>query len=244
MFTNGVVGADYQPIVDLASNRICGWEALARYRPNPATYSALDLVEAARQHDLLDELTWAIVSNAHATLTSAARIVDVPLIMSVNIEIEQLRHDSELFGRIASMAWPEQTRLVLEITERGQDLWHDDYGRAARALRELDIMLALDDFGAGAARLTFLQHPEWALVKFDRQLIASEGRTELIVMSHTARMFSELGVLSVAEGIETPEQLANVRAHGIEMGQGYLLGRPATPTYLLEALERDGLQIA
>ncbi len=58
MFTNGSVGADYQPIVDLASDRICGWEALARYRPNPATYTALDLVEAARHHDLLDELTW------------------------------------------------------------------------------------------------------------------------------------------------------------------------------------------
>ncbi len=109
---------------------------------------------------------------------AASRIVDVPLIMSVNIEIEQLRHDSELFRRIASLPWPDQTRLILEITERGQDLWHEDYARAARALHDHDIMLALDDFGAGAARLTFLQHPEWALVKFDRQLIASEGRTE------------------------------------------------------------------
>lgn len=244
LLDEGHVGVAYQPIVDLATDRICGWEALARYRPSPAIYSALDLVEAARRHRLLDELTWAVVTHAHTTLCAAARIVDVPLLISVNVELEQLHRTNPLFERIATLPWPAETRLVLEITERGDDLWDEGYAEAARALHHHDIMLALDDFGAGAARLTFLQHPQWALVKFDRQLIASSGRTDLIVMTHTARMFAELGMLSVAEGIETPGQLASVKALGIELGQGYLLGRPSSAEVMLDSLERTGLAIA
>ncbi|UDY22976.1 EAL domain-containing protein [Nocardioides sp. Kera G14] len=243
MLMSGGIGVVYQPIVDLASGRICGWEALARYAPDPTTYSPLDLVEAARDHELLNELTWRVVSHAHATLCAVSRIVDVPLIVSVNVELEQLRRDNPLFDKIAELPWPENTRLILEITERGQDLWHDDYAEAARSLNDHDIMLALDDFGAGAARLTFLHHPQWALVKFDRQLIASDGRTEQIVMTHTARMFADLGVLSLAEGIETHEQLASVKALGIELGQGYLLGRPASAELLLADLASRGLDV-
>jgi EAL domain-containing protein (putative c-di-GMP-specific phosphodiesterase class I) len=241
LLSSGNIGVAYQPIVDLASHQICGWEALARYTPNPAVYSALDLVESARMHGLLNELTWTVVTHAHATLCAAAELVDVPLLLTVNVELEQLHSDNPLFTRIAELPWPGNTRLVLEITERGQDLWDDGYARAARTLNEHEILLALDDFGAGAARLTFLQHPQWALVKFDRQLIASDGRTEQIVMSHTARMFAELGVLSVAEGIETPGQLASVKALGIELGQGYLLGRPTTAESVLSALANHGL---
>lgn len=238
---DGSVGVAYQPIVDLSTNQVCGWESLARYVRTPAIYNALDLVEAARRHDLLDEFTWLVVSDAHATLCAAAALVDVPLLITVNVELEQLYLENPLFAQITALPWPDSARLVLEITERGEDLWDEGFAQAAQALNDHKILLALDDFGAGAARLTFLQHPQWALVKFDRQLIASDGRTERIVMSHTARMFAELGVLSVAEGIETPAQLASVKALGIELGQGYLLGRPTTAENVLSSLAVNGV---
>ena len=124
-------------------------------------------------------------------------------------------------------------RLVLEITESG--LMRDPRAVLGRlqALRELGVRLAIDDFGTGYSSLAYLRRFPFETLKIDRSFVAGLGRDRedeaiiemIVALGHT------LNLRTIAEGVETPAQLAQLRRLGCDAVQGYHLGRPAPPEH-------------
>src|SRR4029079_14176526 len=134
------------------------------------------------------------------------------------------------------------TRVILELTERETV---DDLARLRHNVglaREAGFRVAADDVGAGNAGLRLLSQFQFDVVKIDLSLVQGgrRGDQTLSVLGSLVQMADRLGAMTIAEGVETPEQLRTIRELGITAGQGYLLGRPgpehALPRVDLEAL--------
>lgn len=104
-----------------------------------------------------------------------------------------------------------------------------------RALRDLGLHLAVDDFGTGYSSLVYLTRFPVEAIKVDRGFVAGLGRTneDSTIVDAVVRLGASLGLMVVAEGVETPQQLNRLRAMGCPRAQGYLFGRPR-PAELLD----------
>ncbi len=215
----------FQPVVSLADGALHHHEVLVRFEN---AHSPFALVRMAEEFDLIEELDQAVVEQTVRRLKAdrggAERLaVNVSGLTITSprfvAEVESLiRKDDRLRGR-----------LLFEITESAaiDDLTVAD--RHIQRLRALGSMVCLDDFGAGAASLTYLQRLSVDIVKIDgryvRELVA--GGRDATVVSHVVNLCRELDVRTVAEMVETPEVEAAVRAAGVDFGQGWYYGRPA-----------------
>lgn len=217
------VFARYQPIIDLTTNRIVGCEALARWRADDGRETSIEPVidELESQEDLALELTACMFTCLKADLGTL--LVDHPTFsVSVNLPPIVLGKNKimpvlEKLGLIAHLQ-----QLTGEITER-QAL--NEQGRdAIRLARQLGVRVAIDDFGTGHSGLQQLMDLEVDTLKIDQSFIRQLGTNvaaERLVRG-IAALATILKVNIVAEGIETPEQAAFLRAIGIEKGQGWL----------------------
>jgi len=233
--------AAYQPIVDLRTRRIHGFEALVRARTPKGDVSPVELVEAATRHGLIDELTVRVAEEALTTVSTAATLVPEPLCLTVNVELDQLHPDNTVVTWLARRASVDGVRLMLEITERGADIWTTDNEAAADLLKAAGVELALDDFGTGSARLGFLHHRDWNLVKLDRQFLVNDTPRDRIVLRHYVEMLRELDLPVLLEGIETGAELHLARELGVDYAQGFWLGVPLDAATVLDRIERGGL---
>jgi len=215
----------FQPVVSLADGALHHHEVLVRFEN---AHSPFALVRMAEEFDLIEELDQAVVEQTVRRLKAdrggAERLaVNVSGLTITSprfvAEVESLiRKDDRLRGR-----------LLFEITESAaiDDLTVAD--RHIQRLRALGSMVCLDDFGAGAASLTYLQRLSVDIVKIDgryvRELVA--GGRDAAVVSHVVNLCRDLDVRTVAEMVETPEVEAAVRAAGVDFGQGWYYGRPS-----------------
>jgi EAL domain-containing protein (putative c-di-GMP-specific phosphodiesterase class I) len=239
------VATAYQPIIDVRAQRVVGWEALLRAQhPSFGAIGPVALIEAAAAHGVLGLLTRWVVEDAWHTMAHARDLVEEPLTIHLNLELGQLRSDPELLRWLASIAWPDDVRVVAEITERGSDRWLPEHEEAVTPLVAAGLALAIDDFGSGSSRLDFLNSRHWDVVKLDRHVLKEGGERRRFVLSQVVELLSALGTTSLAEGVETPEQFALVRELGIDQAQGYLLGMPVPGAVMLADLARHGLAIA
>lgn len=244
LLANGGVATAYQPIIDVRRHRVIGWEALLRAQhPEIGAISPIVLVEAAAEHGLLDALTRRVVADAWTTMAEARDLVAEPLTIHLNLELSQLGADDPLLRWLTSIAWPDDVRVIAEVTERGSDQWLPEYESAAAVLTAGGYGLAIDDCGAGSSRLAFLHSRAWDVVKLDRLLLADGGVRQLVVLRHLVEMLASLGTVSLAEGVETIDQYAAVRELGVDEAQGYLLGMPVPGPVMLAALARNGLAV-
>lgn len=207
----------FQPIIDLTSLQTVGHEALTRFDDRVAPDVRFG---AAAALGVGIDLEIATLTAAIATASESPWIGW----LSVNVS-PSLIADT---GRLASILLPAQRHLVIEVTEHVEI---EDYGAFRESVVRLgpDVQLAVDDAGAGFASLRHILEVHPAYVKLDRSLIANlerdEARQALIVgLAHFCR---STGSRLIAEGIETVEELAVTRTLPIDLGQGYLLGRPA-----------------
>jgi len=245
LLENGGVATAYQPIFDVRRHRVIGWEALLRAQhPEIGAISPVALVEAAGEHGLLDTLTRRVVADAWTTMAEARDLVAEPLTIHVNLELSQLGVDQPLLRWLAAIVWPDDVRVIAEVTERGTDQWLPEYESAAAVLTAGGYGLAIDDCGSGYSRLAFLNSRSWDVVKLDRQLLATGGRRQLLVLRHLIEMLASLGTVSLVEGVETVEQYAAVRDLGVDAAQGYLLGMPVPGPVMLAALAKNGLDVS
>jgi len=244
LLENGGVATAFQPIIDVRRHRVIGWEALLRAQhPEIGAISPVALVESADQHRLLDVLTRRVVADAWTTMAEARDLVTEPLTIHLNLELSQLDVDQPLLRWLAAIVWPDDVRVLVEVTERGGDQWLPEHEAAAEILTASGYGLAIDDCGAGSSRLGFLKSRGWDVVKLDRLLLADGGRREFLVLRHVVEMLASLGTLSLAEGVETVEQYVAVRDLGVDEAQGYLLGMPVPGPVMLTALAKDGLDV-
>ncbi|MGI9645411.1 MAG: putative bifunctional diguanylate cyclase/phosphodiesterase, partial [Ilumatobacteraceae bacterium] len=225
----------FQPIVELGTGHVVSFEVLARWlHPERGLLVPNQFVPTIESSGLMGELGERILRDALAQLAQW-RATGVPFAecsVSVNVSTKQLVDDR--FRDVVSEALAESgvdaDSLWLEITETS--LMHDSKvaARALRELRGLGLHLAVDDFGTGYSSLTYLKRFPVEAIKVDRSFVVGLGleSADTSIVEAVVRLGHSLGLTVVAEGIETPLQLGQLRALGCDRWQGYLFGRPRT----------------
>lgn len=211
----------FQPIFSALENRVVAYEALMRSNePSMSTPGAV--LDAAERLGRLGELGRAIRSLATLSTTTMPRNAS----LFVNIHTAELS-DRFLFEGDCPLV-PHAQRVVLEVTERAAIDDVVDLAKRTRLLRNRGFRMALDDLGAGYAGLSTFAALEPEIVKVDMSLIRNV-HTSVVkqrVLRSIVTLCREMNMVTVAEGIETQEELACVKEVGCDLLQGYLLGKP------------------
>lgn len=228
----------FQPIVQLATGRVTGIEALARWRDADLGVVAPDVfIALAEQTGLIHGLGRLALEQSIAMLATPAA---AELKVGVNVSPLQLR-DPGFVTEVAAILHRysvEPRRLVLEVTE---GIFVDPNDRAVHALRELSalgVVIAIDDFGEGYSSWGYLDRLPADILKIDRRLTgqAGDARTMAVIRA-IVDMASALGLDAVVEGVETPAAATSLLAMGAEFAQGWLYSA-AVPAAELPAVLR------
>ena len=215
--------AHYQPIVDLADERIVGCEALARWRTADGTLTNLEFCIDAVEAD--EELATALTARMFECIArDLADLLDAHPQFYVSVNIPPITLGRKRLGEVLQRLdlLRRIGQIVGEITERHS---LDALGRAAiREAREVGARIAIDDFGTGNSGLQHLIGLEVDILKIDRSFVVCLGRDRIAerLVRGIAALAAALRVGMVAEGVETPEQALFLRAVGVEKGQGWL----------------------
>ncbi len=216
----------YQPLVDLQSNEVNGFEALLRWHhPRRGLISPADFIPIAEETGLIVPLgEWVLKAACYEA-------VDWPdhIKVAVNLSPAQLNNRNLLNvvkGALAETGMPPQ-RLQLEITETV--LLQNTFATLAtlHELRKLGIQVALDDFGTGYSSLSYLRSFPFDKIKIDRSFIQdlSNGVEPVAIVQAVANLAKCLNMASTAEGVETQQQLELLQSIGCTEMQGYLFSR-------------------
>ncbi len=220
----------YQPKVFLATGQAAGMEALLRWQhPDRGLLGPAEFIPLAEQSFLMRELTAHVVQLA-LRQASAWRRSGLVVQLSVNVSRRDLL-DAGLAATIerelAGHGLPPGV-LLLEISERALNREAADIAGGLNALRTLGIELSVDDFMTGYCSVGRLKEMSIGEVKIDPSFVAavaSSPDTELIVRS-AVHLLRGLGIRSVAEGVESPQVAASLRAMGCDVAQGWQFSRP------------------
>jgi diguanylate cyclase (GGDEF)-like protein len=227
----GELELHYQPIVAVNGNRVLGAEALVRWRhPAEGLIPPDRFIPVAEESGLIIPLgEWVL--DAACTRASAWREGGFRgMSVAVNLSAKQFR-DPELAVRVAETlrrTGCEPSQLVLEITESTIMENPEKALAAMHQLRGLGIRLAIDDFGTGYSSLSALKGFPIQELKIDRSFVrdAPGDADDRAIVAAIVAMAKQLGLRLVAEGVETPEQLALLESLGCDRYQGYLYGKP------------------
>jgi len=231
----------YQPIVQLGSGHLVGFEVLARWRhPDRGLLGPEQFLPMAEETGLIGDVGGAVLRSSLAQLGQWRERLPrfAQLTVSVNVSGRQLM--SPAFHGTVAEALAETgldaDALWLEITESA--LMSDVKAAtvALRELRNLGLHLAVDDFGTGYSSLTYLKRFPVEAIKVDRSFVSGLGidPEDTTIVEAVVKLGHSLGLLVVAEGVETPLQLARLREINCDHGQGYVFGRPR-PADLVES---------
>lgn len=218
----------YQPIVDAKTRKIVAMEALARWRhPVRGMIGPDRFIPVAEETGLISVLGELVLRESCRTAVNWPADVAV----SVNLSATQFQNRSlvDAVLRILAETGLPAKRLELEITESVVLSRNGENIAALHKLRDTGISIALDDFGTGYSSLTYLQVFPFNKIKIDRTFVrelSSRDDCGAIVCA-IASLGLSLGMVTTAEGVETPEQLEPLRAAGVTLVQGYLFGRPS-----------------
>ena len=217
----------YQPQVDAISEQITGCEALLRWRhPTRGLVPALDFIPLAEEIGL-------IVPIGEWVFRQACReAMSWPASLRIAVNLSPAQFKSRTLIQTARNALADSgldpARLELEITET---VLLDDTQSTIATLHQpcvdLGIKISMDDFGTGYASLSNLHRFPFDKIKIDRSFVDDiADRDSAAIIKAVVWLGKELGITTVAEGVETPEQLAQVRSYGCTEVQGFLFGRP------------------
>jgi len=226
----------YQPEMDAKSGAIIGFEALLRWnRSDQGIVSAAEFIALAEETGLIASLDEWVIGRACADAIHWPEAVRV----AVNLSPARLRSPTlvDTVARALAASGLAPDRLELEVSEAMLRSDGEQALATLRQLRDLGVRIALDDFGAGYSSLGCLRLFAFDKIKIDPSFVtglSQAGPCHAIVKA-VAQLGADLGVATTAEGVETAEQLAQLREQGCDAAQGYLLGR-ATPTSDIPAL--------
>lgn len=215
----------YQPQIDISNGAIIGAEALLRWYHPEGVISPVQFIPVAEETGLIGEIgEWVLLE----VCRQGRQWIEAglaPIRLAVNLSPHQFRHGNivaRLKAILDETGFPPE-RLELELTENALMARESEAAQILTSLRALGVRLAIDDFGTGYSSLAYLKSFPLDILKIDKSFIEDipdheddkEITAAIISMAHTLR----LKVL--AEGIETPEQLNFLRAHGCDFYQGY-----------------------
>ena len=229
----GEINVHYQPIVDLASNRLVAVEALARWqRTGRELLAPVSFIPLADEIGVMIEIGRAVVREACVQARSWQNLFEEHdgLAINVNLAPSEL-HNPLLTREIAAVLEEtglDPSRLVLEITESGVMRQPAGALEAMRSLRELGVKLALDDFGTGHSSLAHLRELPLDTLKIAKPFIAGlpDGHADAAFVEAIVTLATSLEIDVIAEGIETAAQAGAALALGCTLGQGFFFGSP------------------
>jgi diguanylate cyclase (GGDEF)-like protein len=222
----------YQPIVEMPSGRVHAVEALVRWQhPVRGMVSPAEFIPVAEQNGLIVELgAWVLRTACLRLATWRAELgTDAPARVSVNVSAKQLARPgfAAFVASVLAATGLPASGLAVEVTETAVF----EGGPAVTALHELKalgVRIALDDFGTGHSSLGLLQTVPVDTIKVDKSFVddvTAAGR-QAVIAETLIRLTDGLGLVAVAEGVETAEQAAALTRLGYRYLQGYLYGRP------------------
>ena len=217
----------YQPIVQAVTGRLAGFEALIRWRhPARGLVAPMEFIPIAEDTGLIVPIGEWVLREA----CRAAASWPEHLKIAVNLSVCQFRHNTLLATVVSALSDSglQPQRLEIEITE---SVFLADVEQSLpllRALKELGIRIAIDDFGTGYSSFSYLRAFAFDKIKLDRSFVAGmeSDPGNLAIIRAVAGIGSGFNATTLAEGIETEEQLQKLRAEGFSEVQGFLLGRP------------------
>jgi diguanylate cyclase (GGDEF)-like protein len=229
----------YQPIIELSTGRIVGAEALARWtHPTRGPIPPVEFIPAAEANGLIIVLGEFVLREACRN-AQVWRSIRPDFTISVNLSARQLNESLvETILKILEETGLDPEALTLEITESILiDQSAEPLG-VLQTLRQLGISLALDDFGTGYSSLSYLHRFPVDSLKVDRSFIELLGTTNEPGLARSiVRLGDELGLRTVAEGIERDEQLAALQQFGCRLGQGFLFAAPMSDSEIRAHLD-------
>lgn len=219
---------DYQPQFDTAWNRVSGFEALVRWQhPERGTVSPADFVPLAEETGLIVAIGEWVMRTAVAEASTWPQDVTI----AVNVSPVQFRSGKlpDAVASILAETGVAPHRLELEITE---GVLLDD-GEANRViltrLHELGVKIVIDDFGTRYSSLAYLQTFPFDKIKIDQSFVRDMSSDSEAIVRAVVDLGNNLGIRTIAEGVETKEEFDRLRAHGCNSIQGFLFGAPAGP---------------
>lgn len=235
----------YQPQILLANGEIVGFEALLRWeRPERGLVAPGEFLYVAEETGLILPLGRWVLREA---CEQARRLRDshegAPPFVSVNLSRSQFthRHLIEEVEDAIREAGIEPSDLTLEISERLLMDWEDSIIERLRELRNLGVRLAVDNFGTGYSSLAHLKRLPVNYLKIDRLFTDGlhQSLDDTVQVSDVINVARTLGLVAVAEGVETAEQLVQLKDLGCDVAQGYYLSVPVTGDEIPALLERE-----
>lgn len=223
----------YQPLIDLESGQLNGFEALARWNhPSLGPVSPMDFIPVAEESGLIVPLgRWALEKAAKTIAQWEGDMGnDLPIKVSVNLSAVQMLRDDvpKAVEHAIRSAGINGNRLTLELTESAFVDDPDGARRVLEALKALNTNLAMDDFGTGYSNLAYLQKLPIDVLKIDRSFVSDmlANRDNRAIVSTILSLASALGMKTTAEGIECAAVSAELKGLGCTNGQGYYFARP------------------
>ncbi|MBL0207373.1 MAG: bacteriohemerythrin [Propionivibrio sp.] len=209
----------YQPQLCLVSKSVHGAEALVRWaHPDLGIIGPSRFISIAEESGLICQIGEWVLQEACRTMRSTG------INMSVNLSPMQLTQSDIVAKVIEALDGMAGYRLTLEITESSFIHDFEKTKTTLLALKKIGVNLALDDFGTGYSSLSYLYQLPFDFLKIDQSFISEPKNTPIVLA--ILEMANKLNIMTVAEGVETPEQMAFLEANGCDVIQGYYFSRP------------------
>ena len=236
--TNNEFEPFFQPKVALATSRLKGAEALARWRhPQKGTIAPYGFIGPLEEHNQIDELTWMMLRKSVGFCSEWRAKSGRDVNVSINLSVKSLV-DVHFADRVIELVHRENLdpkNIILEVTESATTT---DVGHSLENLSRLRMKgfgLSIDDYGTGYSSLQQLARIAFTEIKIDQSFVAN-ARTQQsarIILESTLDMAKKLDISTVAEGVETQDDWDFLRQLGCELAQGYLIAKPMEASKLL-----------
>lgn len=238
---NHELGAYYQPQFDAITNRLVSAEALVRWiKPDGTVMLPVNFIPELEKDDSILAVDWYMLEEVCMFLKKQEKedICQVPI--AVNFSRMHMVYEDNFTEKLCSIADKYDVLhkwIEVEITESAFVEQSDKIEKLVRSVREAGFRLAIDDFGSGVSSLSFVKDVEVDTLKIDKSLISRncEDEKERIVLESIFNFAHRLKLTTVAEGVETREQLGFLRTCSCKKIQGFLFARPLPPNKFLDA---------
>lgn len=230
----GELELHYQPLMDLGTGSLSGFEALARWEhPDLGAISPVDFIPVAEESGLIVPLgRWALEEAARTVADWDKRLPGSDFRISVNMSAVQMQRDDVVEAVTSALAGADISgdRMTLELTESAFINDPDGAKRLLGDLKALDTHLAMDDFGTGYSNLAYLQQLPIDVLKIDRSFVSEMmvDKDKRAIVRTVLSLARALGMKTTAEGIESEEISDVLRRLGCSVGQGYYFAKPLT----------------